>query len=167
MVMRRRKSVFRAVRYFVFLLLLYLFQGLIFSHFKIFGYVPMLFPIAVVGAALYDNMTTAGVFALACGVLCDVAVGETAALFTVVFTLSALVISMLSVSVITRGLVSYCVLCVAMLLLTAFVQMFYLLFFVGADPGALVRTGLAQTLVSAVFMAPIYPAVRFLSRNDP
>jgi hypothetical protein len=163
---RRQKSFWKGLRYAVFLLLLYILQGLVFSHFKIFGYVPMLFSTAVVGVALYDTLTTAATFGLFAGILCDVSANETAALFTVLFTVLAVVVKLLSESVLTRSPVTFCAASLAALLLCAFVQMFYLLFFVGADGDSLMKTAGAQTLISLIFLLPIYPAVRFLSRQN-
>ena len=165
---RRKRVILKILRYALFLLILYILQGLIFSHFKIFGSVPMLFPMAVIGVSLFTGCTTGGVFGLFAGILCDISLNETAALFTITFTVIGLLVGALSESVITRSLISYCILSLLALMLTAFFQMFSLLFFAGEGPELLVKTAIVQTLVSLIFLFPIYFCLRpIVRRNSP
>jgi rod shape-determining protein MreD len=163
---RRKRTIVKVLRYALFLLVLYILQGLIFSHFKIFGSVPMLFPMAVAGVALFAGSITGGTFGLFAGILCDISLNQPAVIFTVTFAVLGLLIGSLSESVITRSLVSYCILSVLCLALTAFFQMFSLLFFAGQSPSLLVRTAVIQTLVSLIFLFPIYFCLRPVIRRN-
>ena len=166
MQIRKKRAILKVLRYGLFLLVLYILQGLIFSHFKIFGSVPMLFPMAVIGVALFAGINTGGVFGLFAGILCDISLNETAALFTITYTIIGLLIGTLSESVITRSMLSYCILSLLALMLTAFFQMFSLLFFVGERPELLVETAVIQTLVSLIFLFPIYAVTRLIIRRN-
>lgn len=160
---RHKKGILNVLKHAVFLILIYFFQGIVFSRLRIFGSAPMIFPAAVVGIALYGGSVRGSVFGLFAGILCDISMNETIALFTVVLTIIGFTVGLLSESVITRTIVSYILLVIAALCITAFLQMFSLLFFVGAGRDAIARTAMLQVLVSAIFMVPVYPCVLLLS----
>ena len=162
---KRRRQLLSAGRYALFLIIMYILQGLVFSHFKLFGFVPMLFPTAVIAVAIFGDQVTGAAFGLFAGILCDVALNEPAALFTATYTVMGLLVGAMAESVVTRSILSYCVLSVLALALTAFFQMFSLLFFAGENVYALVYTAIMQTAVSLVFLIPIYPAARYLVRK--
>ena len=62
--------------------------------------------------------------------------------------------------ILARGFPSYLMLSAGVLLLSAFIQMFRLLVFDRAPVWLLVRTGLKQSLASALFILPLYFCVR-------
>ena len=163
MAQRRKKRIWKAVRYGLLLLAMYVLQALVFSHFRIFGCVPMLFPAAVVGVALLDEPYPAAAFGLTAGVLCDVSLNQATVIFTVLFTAAAMGIAALAQRVVTRGVLSYFVLTLALLIVTAFVQMFTLLFFDRQSASVLLKMALLQTGVSLAFAVPTYPVARAVS----
>ena len=165
MTQRRKKRIFKAVRYGLILLVMYILQALFFGHFRIFGCVPMLFPALIVGSALYDRPMCAGVVGLCSGVICDVALNQATILFTLLFTAAGLGLAVLAQRVLTRGLLTYALTTLALLLLTAFVQMFSLLFFAGQNVLSLLSVAALQTAISLVFAVPTYPAVRAAARD--
>jgi hypothetical protein len=67
--------------------------------------------------------------------------------------------------ILARGFPSYLLLSVGALLLSAFIQMFRLLVFDHAPVWPLVRTGLLQSLASAIFILPLYFCVRRALRS--
>ena len=67
--------------------------------------------------------------------------------------------------ILARGFPSYLLLSVGVLLISAFLQMFRLLVFDRAPAWDLIRTGLLQSLASAIFILPLYFCVRRYLRS--
>ena len=142
------------------MLLCYFFQSAVFSRLRIFGAAPLILPLAAVGAGLLGSSGWGGAFGLLCGILCDAALGGGGLLFTVALTVMGFLSGLLGELVMAKGFPSYLLLSLACLILSAFLQMFRLLFFDHAAPWPLLRTGLMQTLASAIFILPLYFCVR-------
>ena len=101
-----------------------------------------------------------GAFGLLCGILCDAALGGGGLLFTVALTVMGFLCGFLGDFILARGFPSYLMLSAGVLLLSAFIQMFRLLVFDHAPVWLLIRTGLMQSLASALFILPLYFCVR-------
>jgi len=138
------------------LTLVYVFQGMIFTSLRLFGFVPLLLPIISTGIAVYEGSVTGGIVGIFAGVLCDVSFNEPVGVFTVLLTLTGLIVGTLADTVMTRGFATYFTCCVAVLLLSAFVQLFPLWLFVRIPLQDLGATALRQTLYSLVFTLPLW-----------
>ena len=67
--------------------------------------------------------------------------------------------------VMARGFPSFVLLGLGTLLISAFLQMFQLLFFDGEAPWPLIRMALLQTAASVIFLLPLYLCVRRALRS--
>ena len=149
----------------IIMLLCYFLQSAFFSRLLIFGAAPLLLPLAAVAAGLLGSPGWGGGFGLLCGILCDAALGGGGLLFTVALTVMGFFSGFLGDFILARGFPSYLLLSVCALLLSAFIQMFRLLVFDHAPVWPLVRTGLLQSLASAIFILPLYFCVRRALRS--
>ena len=149
----------------LFLLTVYTFQGMIFPHIRIFGLVPLLLPIVVTGAAIFEGRDTGGIFGLFAGILCDLALNEPIGVFTVLLTVVGLVVGSLADNVLSRSFLSFYITSFFVLSICATVQMFPLLFFAEIPIGALFMVAVRQTLYSMLFAFPLYFFVRVLPRT--
>ncbi|MBR3554905.1 MAG: hypothetical protein IKN89_03240 [Oscillospiraceae bacterium] len=149
----------------IIMLLCYFLQSAFFSRLLIFGAAPLLLPLAAVAAGLLGSPGWGGGFGLLCGILCDAALGGGGLLFTVALTVMGFFSGFLGDFILARGFPSYLLLSVCALLLSAFIQMFRLLVFDHAPVWPLVRTGLLQSMASAIFILPLYFCVRRALRS--
>ncbi|MDR1217610.1 MAG: hypothetical protein LBJ99_03380 [Oscillospiraceae bacterium] len=147
------------------LLAMYTVQTLVFPYLATEGIRPVLLPLGVAGVAVFEGSTRGGLFGLFAGMLCDISFNQPIAAMTVVFTLFGLVAGFLSDIVISRGFTSYIVCCAAILALTAFVQMFAMLFFEELPASILLETAGLQTLYSLAFAVPIFFVAKSLGRR--
>jgi rod shape-determining protein MreD len=138
---------------------------MIFTYMRFNGLVPLLLPIVCTGIAVYEGQYTGGVTGLFAGVLCDISFNQPVGVFTVLLTLTGLLIGTLADTIIMRSFVTYYLACFAVLALSAFVQMFPLLFLASIPPQLLAATALQQTIYSLVFAFPIWFFVRALGKR--
>ena len=160
--MRRRVFVVTILLHALFLTITYIFQGMIFPHLRLYGYTPLLLPIVSTGAAVYEGRDTGGIVGLFAGILCDISFNEPVGVFTVLLTVMGLIAGALADTVLTRGFASYFVCCAAVLAVSAFAQMFPLLFFSHISPPPLVDAAIRQTAYSLLFAFPLWIFVRAL-----
>jgi len=151
----------------VFIIVIYVFQGVIFPLLRINGLVPLLLPIAVAGIALYEGRYTGGITGLFAGILCDVSFNQPAGVFTVLLTFVGLIIGALADTVILRGFVTYYISCAAVLIVSGFVQSFPLMIIPDNNIplNALISTSAQQTAYSLIFALPIWFFVRALGKR--
>ena len=140
-------------------------QNLLFSRIGLLGVRPMFVPAVVVAIGLFEGGVWGGVLGLVTGLLCGLRSSEYLLLYTVLFAVFGFFSGMLSLFFVNRRFFSYFALCAVAFVLTAFCQMFRLLFFLDAEPGALLWTGLLQTLWSLPFTFPIYFPVKAIARR--
>jgi hypothetical protein len=153
------------IAHIIFIIIVYIFQSMVFTYISFNGVFPVLLPIAVVGIAMFEGSSRGGGYGLLAGMLCDVAFNQPVIVMTVVLTVVGIVVGVLSETVMARGFPTFFLCCFSALVLTSFVSMFSLVFFSGVDFSALVRTGVLQTLYSIIFTLPFYPIVRSLGRR--
>jgi len=149
----------------LFLMIVYVFQGIIFPYLRSYGLVPLLLPIATAGVAVYEGRYTGGIFGIFAGVMCDVSFNKPAILFTIVLTIAGLMIGTVADTVMTRGFATYILSSIAVLVASAFVQLFPLLFFVRVSFQPLLATALRQTAYSLLFAVPIWFFARALGKR--
>ena len=163
--MKRRTLIVSITLHAALLLTVYVFQGLIFPYLRLAGLAPLLLPIVSTGVAVYEGRFAGGVMGLFSGIFCDVSFNEPTMVFTVLLTLMGLLVGTLADTVITRGFATYFLCCVGVLIVSAFVQMFPIVFFEGVLPQQLFGTALWQTAYSLVFSLPIWFFVRALGKR--
>ena len=163
--MKKSYAAIRILFYTLFLLSVYALQGEILPHFPIYGYVPVLLPIAVVGTAFFEGSVRGGIFGLFAGMLCDTAFNQPTIVFTIALAIIGIVAGILTETVVVTGFPSFLACCFAAFILTSFIQMFKLLFFDGTSAVSLIITASFQTLYSMIFTLPMYYISRALGRN--
>jgi len=146
----------------VLLLTVYVVQGVIFPYVRLTGLVPLLLPIVSTGAAVYQGRVAGGVVGIFAGILCDVSFNEPLGMFTVILTLTGLFVGTVADTFMARSFVTFFFSCAAVLVVSAFAQMFSLLFFERVSPTPLLLTGLWQTVYSLICAFPIWFFVRAL-----
>lgn len=151
--------VLRCVGYSVLLVMFFILQDSIFSNLPIFGVKPLIMPVCCAAIALAEGMDRGGAFGLACGVLCDIALGNAPIGFTILLTLIGIGLGWFSDRLMGRNFVTLLLFSLATLLVCAFFQVFNLLVFERASFAALMRIVLLQTLYSMFFTIPLIGVV--------
>lgn len=163
--MSKVKIPFVLIAHIIFIIIIYVFQSMVFTYIPINGTFPVLLPIAVVGIATFEGSSRGGGYGLLAGMLCDVSFNQPVIMMTVTLTVVGIVVGVLSETITARGFPTYFLSCIGALILSSFSSMFSLVFFTGVEFSALLRTGIQQTLYSLIFTLPIYPVVRALGRR--
>ena len=163
--MKRRTLIVSIAIHALLLIIVYIFQSMVFPYLRLAGLAPLLLPVVSTGVAIYEGRYAGGIMGIFAGVLCDVSFHQPTGLFTVLLTFTGLLIGTLADTIITRGFVTYFLGCAAVLALAALVQMIPIVFIVGVPPRLLWATALWQTLYSLVFALPIWFAVRALGKR--
>ena len=162
--MKKKALIISILLHALLLTTVYAFQGVIFPYMRLGGLVPLLLPVASTGIALYEGRYIGGIYGLVTGILCDISFNQPAGVFTVLLTLTGLIVGTLADTVILRGFVTYYISCAAVLVLTAFVQMFPLIVLPTYNIPAyvLLPTAIRQTVYSLILAFPIWFFVRAL-----
>jgi hypothetical protein len=163
--MSKAKIPFVLIAHFIFIIVIYIFQSMVFTYIPIHGVFPVLLPIAVVGVATFEGSSRGGGYGLLAGMLCDVSFNQPVMVMTVVLTVIGIVVGVLSETVMARGFPTFFLSCFGALVLTSLISMFSLVFFSNVEISSLIQTGVTQTLYSLIFTLPIYPIVRSLGRR--
>ena len=163
--MNRRSWIILITLHALCLLIVYVFQGMIFPHVRMVGFIPLLLPIVSTGIAVYEGCHAGGIAGLFSGILCDVSFNQPVGVFTVLLTLTGLFVGALVDSVVMRGFVVYMISCLVVLIISAFAQMFPLLVFEDFAYAVLFRVAARQTIFSFIFALPIWFVVNSLGRR--
>jgi len=149
------------------LVLVYIFQSMIFPYLRLAGLAPLLMPIVSTGVAVYEGRDAGGIMGIFAGIFCDVSFNKPVGVFTVLLTVLGLVVGTFADTVITRVFATYFLSCVAVLTISALVQMFPLVFLLDATVPihTLMSTAIQQTVYSLVFTIPIWFFVRALGKR--
>ncbi|MDR0839057.1 MAG: hypothetical protein LBN99_05385 [Oscillospiraceae bacterium] len=161
----KRRHVISFAYHALFLIIVYVVQALVLPYITALPSIPLILPLAAVGAAMFEGGSRGAAAGLFAGALCDLSMNQPIASFTVLFTVMCLAIGILSDTVIARGFAPYFLMCVGALALCSFVQMFTLLFFDDVPPRGLLTEALRQGLVSLPFTVPVYFGARGLVRR--
>ena len=145
-------AVRRTVLYGLYLLAFLMLQNVIFSHIAPFGVRAMFLPALVVAVAVFEGGNVGGLFGLAAGIVGDLFFSGQGVLFTVLFPVIGFAAGLLVDFYLNRRLLTFVILGVAALLLSAFAQMFPLLVYQDQSAFALWGTALLQTLWSVPFL---------------
>jgi len=165
--MKKQELIITILLHALFIISVYVFQGVIFPHMRLAGLVPLLLPTACTGVALYEGRYYGGITGLFAGILCDVSFHQPAGVFTVFLTLTGLIIGTISDTVVLRGFVTYYISCAIVLTLSAVIGMIPLLInpFINIPMQALITTAVQQSIYSLVLAFPIWFFVRALSKR--
>ena len=147
------------------LMVVFMIQSVVYAHIKPVGIVPLLLPIVSAGAAVYQGRITGGVVGLFAGIFCDISFNDPPGVFTILLTFAGLFIGFLADTVMARGFVTYIISCAAVLVVSAFAEMFPLLFFENVPPTPLLVMGLWQTVYSLIYALPIWFFARSLGKR--
>jgi len=162
--MKKKALIISILLHALLLTTVYVFQDAIFPFMRLSGLVPLLLPVAATGIALYEGRYIGGIAGLVAGILCDISFNQPAGVFTVLLTMTGLIVGTLADTVILRGFVTYYISCAAVLIISAFVQILPLLVF-QADSitiNILMPTAIQQTIYSLILAFPIWFFVRAL-----
>lgn len=113
----------KILAYALYMLLILVFQHMVFSQLRPLGVCSMFLPAAVVAVGMFEGAVPGAVFALILGVFADMAFVENVVAFTVLFPVLSFATSFVSRFFINRRFFAYMVTAAAALLITAVVQM--------------------------------------------
>jgi len=163
--MKKQALIISILLHALLLVAVYVFQGVIFPFMRLGGLVPLLLPVAAAGVALYEGRYTGGITGLFAGVLCDISFNQPIGVFTILLTITGLSIGALADAVILPGFATYYLSCGAVLIVSAFVQIFPLIALQRIPLQVLIGTAIQQTIYSLVFALPIWFIVRSLGKR--
>ena len=147
------------------LLVVFIFQGMVFPYIRIAGFSPLLLPLVGTGIAVHEGRVAGGIAGIFAGFLCDLSLNEPVGLFTVLLTFSGLIVGTLADSAIRRGFVTYFILCIGVLIISALVQMLPLIYFGNVAISQLMPTALWQTVYSMIFAVPIWFSIKAIGKR--
>ena len=157
---KRRAAIITIILYAVLLIVVYVFQSMIFPFIRIAGLVPLILPIVSTGIAVYGGRFAGGVSGLFAGIFTDLSFNQPLALYTVILTLAGVGVGTVADTIFAKRFGTYFISCVAVLAFCALVQLLPLLIDGAAPVLTLFNTALWQTVYSLVFVIPIWIAIR-------
>jgi len=165
--MKKQDLIISIFLHALLLIVIYVFQGVVFPFMRLNGLVPLLLPVVSTGIALYEGRYTGGIAGLFAGILCDVSFNHPAGVFTVLLTVSGLMVGTLADTVILRGFVTYYISCGIVLIVSAIVQMFPLIIHPAhtIPTQSLISIAIQQTIYSMILALPIWFFVRALGKR--
>ncbi len=135
-----------------------LLDAFILSRISVFAFSPFVFPILAALAASFEGPLQGSVYAMVLGALCDVTLtAPLPCVYTIAFTLCALIAAALSESVLRPGLLCSAVVSALSLFITASLCALVLFFRRGADPTALLGAALHETVLSLPLVLLVHP----------
>ena len=160
-----KKQVFQWILYAFILLFAFLLQTTLLSGLTLFGVHPLPVPVLVVCVSVFENPKQSAVYAFAAGLLCDAVIPPSEAFFSLFFLFAALLIGYVIKSLFRRNFITCALFSFGFLFLMDFFYfLFFYLFTAKAGFQALYTVALPEILFSLLFILPIYPAVRAVSR---
>ena len=162
----RRDIIIKWSSYAAVTLALMFLHALTLRDLRVFGVAMFLPPLLVGVVASLEDMPAAGIYALACGFFCDLAIpGTFPCVYTLAFTAAALACSLLAKSVLQQG-----VLCsLAVTALTFFcvdaLNMLALFFTARASFASMASVAIRETLVSFPLLLVCHPALVYLNKK--
>ena len=161
--MPKRYIVFKWVCYAVMTLLLVLLDTFLFRHIRIGGIFPFLPPMIVGVVSSYEGSKASPFFALVFGLLCDLTLYAPApGFFCLIFTLSALISSLLAENLFSPGLLCSFVSALLCYLFTALGRIFVLLTAGETALGLICALSLQEFLLSLPLLLLIFPFGRWV-----
>lgn len=158
-------NVGKLLRYGVYLLILLIFQNILFTQIRILGVCPLVLPAAAVAMGMFEGATWGPLFSLLLGIFADMAFIENTVFFTLMFPAISFAAAFISNFFINRRFFAYMGAAILGLLVTAGGQ---LLKTAASDTFSIVMvtTALLQTLWSIPFAVLVYFPPARLSRFE-
>ena len=153
----RKKSISKLLQYALYMLIVLVFQNMLFSNIRPLGVCCMFLPAAGVAVAMFEGTTYGAVFALILGIFADMAYVENSYMFTMLFPAIAFFAGFMCQFFVNRRFFAFMFLSAAALLVTAAVQAVSVLIVSGFS-FSIIWTALLQTLWSIPVSALCYPA---------
>ena len=141
--------------YALYMLLVLVFQNMLFSQLRPFGVCSMFLPAAVVAVGMFEGAVPGAVFALILGVFADMAFVENTVAFTVLFPVLSFGASFVSRFFINRRFFAFMVAATVALVITAGVQMIKTAM-TDAWSAVMIPTAILQVLWSIPLAAATY-----------
>lgn len=160
----KKDFVFNILRHAVFLLILYIVQAEVFPWFDGKA-IPLILVSASMGIALMEGSFPGTVFGLFAGILTDVSLTQPVMTFTLLLPLLGLFVGWLGENIFAPNFPSYLLFSLIALAISAFVQMFSLMFFSSTPSIRLLWTGLAQTVTGFIAALPLFPVCKWLAQR--
>ena len=160
----RKNLIVKILVWFVYLLIAYIMQGIVFSRITVFGAKPLILPLVAVGAAVFDGRVTGGIVGICAGMLCDISFNEATVVFTLTLTFLGLITGYLAETLLVKSFLTYVVVSFFALAVCAAVQIFGLVFVYSTPVSVLFETVLRQTAASMIFTLPLYPVTRSVTK---
>jgi cell shape-determining protein MreD len=152
----------RLLQYALYLFLTMVLQNMILTHVRPLGVCPFILPAAVVAVGMFEGSGWGAVFGLIMGLYADMAFVDTTVGFTLLLPLLAFGAGFIAQFFINRRFIGYMVVAAAALLISALMQMLWVLV---SDSWsfAMLSTALLQTLWSLPLAALLYfPPARWI-----
>ena len=146
--------------YAALLLVVYIFQSMIFPFITIGGLVPLILPVVSTGIAVHGGRFAGGVSGLFAGIFTDLSFNQPLALYTVILTLAGVGVGTMAETIFSKKFGTYFIACVAVLVFCSVVNLLPLLFAGAASVLALFNHALWETVLSLIFIIPIWFAIR-------
>ena len=157
---KRRAAVLSIILYAALLLVVYIFQSMIFPFIRIAGLVPLILPIVSTGIAVFGGRFAGGVSGLFAGIFTDLSFNQPLALYTVILTLAGVGVGTMADTAFAKKFGTYFICCVAVLAFCAIAQLLPHLIAGSAPVLTLFNMALWQTVYSLIFTIPIWIAIR-------
>ena len=138
-------------------------QTMLLARLTILGVKPFFVPVVAVAIGLWEGGVWGCLLGLITGLSCDLALNESVVTFLVLFSAYGFFSGVLAEHVINRRFLSYLILAVLALLLTALIQIVPHWIFRGVSLNLLLPIALLQTLWSIPFAVPAYFACKAVS----
>ena len=161
--MPKRYIVFKWLCYAAATALLLMLDTFVLHHIRIGGVLPFLPPMIVGVVASFEGSKASPFFALIFGLLCDLTVFSPApGFFCLIFTISALISSLLAENLFSPGLLCSFVSTLLCYILTAIGRIFLLLTAGEAGFGLMLSLALRELLFSLPFLLVVFPLGRWV-----
>lgn len=163
--MKRKTLIVSIILHALLLMLVFVFQSMIFPYLRLSGLAPLLMPIISTGVAVCEGRDAGGIMGIFAGIFCDISFNEPIGAFTVLLTITGLIVGAMADTILTRGFVTYMLCCAAVLTASALMQMQPLFFIRNVPLQPLISTALRQTGYSLIFALPLWFFVRALGKR--
>ena len=150
------KRVKRVALYIGIIVVVQIFQNLLFSRVELWGAKALLTPSLVVAVGMLEGGVTGGYLGLLAGFFLDMSFTENAILFTVLFTVIGFFSGYVSEYYVNKRLFAYLFIAAAALLITSLCQGVRTLVFYKAELAAIAAAALSQFIWSLPFSIPVY-----------
>ncbi|MBE6997891.1 MAG: hypothetical protein E7427_06950 [Ruminococcaceae bacterium] len=156
----------KAIGYLLCIVVALWLQTMVLSRLTLLGVKAFFLPAFIVAIGMWEGGAWGGALGLAAGVGCTLSMAGSPVLFVVLLPAFGFLSGLLADFIINRRFVSYMLLAVLALLLTAFLQALPLWLFHGAQPRGLFTVAALQAAWSVPFAVPTYFIAKRLAGHE-